>query len=856
MVSEREPSSSARGTFHHPYTPYPIQLTLMQAIYDCIDKNQVGIFESPTGTGKSLSLLCSSLTWLRDHKRNIFNDQTGIDNGGTDDEPDWMREHVQKERKQHFLKRRKQLEEKLQAVRDRERKVRERAEGEPDRKRRKLDKHASDQVDDEERFVLDDYDSDDGAKSKRKQDDKLDLSAETRAMMQKLGMVLENKTEQGEIEDELKIFVCSRTHSQLSQMVGELRRIKIPSSFPLDDATGETGQDYPIEEIKQLSLGSRRNLCIHEKVSKLSNQTAINERCLELQDSKTPADQRCPHLPNKENEALALDFQHYALAKIRDIEDLGTLGKKIGVCPYYAARPAVQPSEIVTLPYPLLLQKSAREAVGLDLTDQVIIIDEAHNLMDAILGIYTTEISLAHLQLAKEQLMAYLQKFRMRLKGKNRVYVTQVVRLLDSLIGYLSKIQSQSKETAGTVSSNELLNGKGVDQIDLYKLMTYLQESKLARKVQGYGLHQKEQNEKQQATVQRSQKVDRPADTVPVLQHLQNFIMALTNPEAEGRFFYTSSTSPADTKLRYLLLDPSEHFRDVVESARSVILTGGTMSPMDDYIHQLFPYLPSEKLTTLSCGHVIPASNLFVSAITTSASGTDFDFTFNSRNNTSMIQELGETLISMTKSIPDGVVIFFPSYSYLDVVIKNLKQSPLWSDLEAVKPMFLDSQNADTDATLSAYTAAINSSRPNKGAILMSVIGGKLSEGINFSDALGRCVMVIGLPYPNPNAPEWKARMEYIEAKAATVGGRSYVRGQASREFAENVCMRAVNQAIGRAVRHKDDWAGIVLFDKRYAGLRIRGKLPGWIRESLRSVAPFRVVERGMRDFYGGKAGR
>jgi len=766
-----------------------------------------------------------------------------------------MREHVQKERKQHFLKRRQQLEEKLQAVRDRERKIRERAEGEPDRKRRKLDKHASDQVDDEERFVLDDYDSDDGAKPKRKQDDKLGLSAETRAMMQKLGMVLEEKTEQGEIEDELKIFVCSRTHSQLSQMVGELRRIKIPSSFPLDDATEETGQDYPIEEIKQLSLGSRRNLCIHEKVSKLSSQTAINEKCLELQESKTPADQRCPHIPNKENENLALEFQHYALAKIRDIEDLGMLGKKIGICPYYAARPAVQPSEIVTLPYPLLLQKSAREALGLDLKDQVIIIDEAHNLMDAILGIYTTEISLAHLQLAKDQLMAYLQKFRMRLKGKNRVYVTQVVRLLDSLIGYLSKAQNQSKDAAGTVSSNELLNGKGVDQIDLYKLMTYLQESKLARKVQGYGSHQKEQIEKQQVVVPRGQKMERPVDTVPVLQHLQNFILALTNPEAEGRFFFTSSSSPADTKLRYLLLDPSEHFRDVVESARSVILTGGTMSPMDDYIHQLFPYLPLEKLTTLSCGHVIPSSNLFVSAITTSATGADFDFTFSSRNNASMIRDLGETLLSMTKSIPDGVVIFFPSYGYLEVVVTNLKQSSLWSKLEAVKPIFLDSQSADTDAILTAYTASINASRHNnQGAILMSVIGGKLSEGINFSDALGRCVMLVGLPYPNPNSPEWKARTEYIESKAASVGGRSYVRDQASREFAENVCMRAVNQAIGRAVRHKDDWAGIVLFDKRYAGQRIRGKLPGWIKESLRPVGSYASTEKDMIGFYRRKA--
>jgi chromosome transmission fidelity protein 1 len=45
--------------------------------------------------------------------------------------------------------------------------------------------------------------------------------------------------------------------------------------------------------------------------------------------------------------------------------------------------------------------------------------------------------------------------------------------------------------------------------------------------------------------------------------------------------------------------------------------------------------------------------------------------------------------------------------------------------------------------------------------------------------------------------------------------------------------MRAVNQAIGRAIRHKGDWASILLFDARYAQQRVQTKLPGWIKESL-----------------------
>ena len=36
-------------------------------------------------------------------------------------------------------------------------------------------------------------------------------------------------------------------------------------------------------------------------------------------------------------------------------------------------------SQLVTLPYNLLLQKTAREALGIDLLNQIVIIDEAHS---------------------------------------------------------------------------------------------------------------------------------------------------------------------------------------------------------------------------------------------------------------------------------------------------------------------------------------------------------------------------------------------------------------------------------------------------------------------------------------------
>ena len=52
-------------TFPFPYPqPYGIQTQLMTQLWKTIENARLGIFESPTGTGKSLSIICGSVHWL------------------------------------------------------------------------------------------------------------------------------------------------------------------------------------------------------------------------------------------------------------------------------------------------------------------------------------------------------------------------------------------------------------------------------------------------------------------------------------------------------------------------------------------------------------------------------------------------------------------------------------------------------------------------------------------------------------------------------------------------------------------------------------------------------------------------
>ena len=132
-------------------------------------------------------------------------------------------------------------------------------------------------------------------------------------------------------------------------------------------------------------------------------------------------------------------------------------------------------------------------------------------------------------------------------------------------------------------------------------------------------------------------------------------------------------------------------------------------------------------------------------------------------------------------------------------------------------------------------------------------MNGKLSEGINFSNELGRGVFVVGLPYPNIHELEVKENIaSYTAARMEEDTSLDKQRLQA--EFLENACMRVVNQSIGntdmselqnnyliiiflgRAIRHKDDYAAMFLIDERFSRESVKAKLPDWLMRGSSSV--------------------
>ncbi|KAK1593517.1 DNA repair helicase [Colletotrichum navitas] len=883
VIGDTELSVPDGIDFNHPYTPYDVQTDFMRAAYGVLQRGngQVGILESPTGTGKSLSLICASLTWLRNQRVEEHEASLKVNMDDFKDEPGWIVEQMLRRKREELARTWEEREKKLEQIRQKEKAVEARS-----AKRRRFDEGPSgpklrgaDQDDDE--WLLDEAD----ASGPTDGDAMSGLSKETKDILTRFGLgSLKAEQEEDRIADGIKIYYTSRTHSQLTQFIHELRRPTFPSSIPPSVVQGQSkGEHAAKEPVKHLPLSSRQKLCINPSVARLGTLSAINDRCSELQKPKSK--DKCPYTLKEDNVSQTHQFRDTAHATLPDIEDLYHLGKKLSVCPYYASRAAVAGAEIITLPYPLLLQKNARDALGIKLEGNVVIVDEAHNIMDAVANVYASEIKLSELKQARQMLGVYVRRFGKKLKGENRVMVGQVGRVIEGLSEWMDG-QSKLKSTQGIVDSKVLLRCKGVDQINLFRLVQYIQESKLAYKIESYVAHVEEE------AAGASHGKPSSRSSAPVLHTLSSFLISLTNLSSEGRIFYEKlATDPPDIQLSYLLLSPTHAFSSIATSARAVILAGGTMSPFNDYKSHLFPYLPESKLTTLSCGHVIPPSNLCVWTLAGPEPGPNrdinstFEFSFQRRGEASTKSNLGMAILNMCNVVPDGVVVFFPSYGYLEEVVTAWKgvgpprnsqvqngATSIWDRLQQRKAVFSETRGGSSDEVLEAYSRAIlgDGSEPNsgaaakrRGALLLSVVGGKMSEGINFSDRLGRCVIIVGLPYPNINSPEWKAKTEYIETTTVQrltdpLGTAKMPREeaaavakQAARDFYENACMRAVNQSIGRAIRHQGDYAAIVLVDRRYGTDRIREKLPGWIRGGLNGESH----EKGLPQLMGALSG-
>lgn len=127
--------------------------------------------------------------------------------------------------------------------------------------------------------------------------------------------------------------------------------------------------------------------------------------------------------------------------------------------------------------------------------------------------------------------------------------------------------------------------------------------------------------------------------------------------------------------------------------------------------------------------------------------------------------------------------------------------------------------------------------------MFIAVCRGKLSEGIDFLDNAARCVVVAGIPYPLLTDPRIVTKRDYLDRKFAH--GKSKLNGNGWYKL--QAC-RAVNQAIGRVIRHAGDFGAIILLDERYNTHKV--EVSKWLNSRKRLYTHFPELERDLQAFF------
>lgn len=670
-------------------------------------------------------------------------------------------------------------------------------------------------------------------------------------------------------KDKLRVVYCTRTVVEMSKTMEELRRL----------VAHWEKEGVALRPLLAVSQSARKNMCIEENVSRLTYGSEVDAACRAATAPWTPAGQRCSFLANLEENNMRLP------SGVHSMDDIRRWGRENGCCPYYATREAIRNADIVVHSYMYLIDPKVSDVVMQHLTSNTIVVmDEGHNVDDVCIEAYSMIISRGDAHQAREQNMPELSERVERVRQTNRQRLQdEYDRLVSGLAlaqlahpqprgrgagagagatGTAGVGQPQQQQQHARALPDDLANEAIPGNLrQASHFLTFLQRcvdfiwrvigrmtqpqiadplvflTKMKEECSIDLRHLRFTSERLRVLLNtleisdpyRFRHVALIADFVAVLsthykddRHDRPGFAVISEP------FDPENPSIPDPVLRLTCLDASLAVRKVFSTFRSVVLTSGTLHPLEMYpkILGFQPVIARSFPMTLSrnciCPVIVTRSADQTNLLMTEDLSSSYNVRIDAAAQQSVTKAYAMFLLDLAKATPDGIVCFFTGYRYMSEVVLDWERSGFLTTLSAHKLIFIETQGvSETSTALANYRHACDIGR---GAIFFSIARGKIAEGIDFDRHYGRAVVVFGVPYLPPDDRSLKERMRWMEQCL----------GIPDAEFRTFDAVRQASQCIGRVLRNKTDYGMMILVDRRWAIGEKRRKLPIWIQNCIK----------------------
>ncbi|CAD6893247.1 unnamed protein product [Tilletia laevis] len=616
-------------------------------------------------------------------------------------------------------------------------------------------------------------------------------------------------------------------------------------------AKGKWASKHKLEPFLAVGLSSRKNLCVHPEVSRERRGKVVDARCRDMTNawvcSKGREDPGSVELCTYHEELGKLQPGEMLPQGVWTLEEIKEMAKEEGICPYFAIRRSLAFVDVIIYSFHYLLDPKVADQVSKEMSkDAIVVFDEAHNIDNVCIESLSIDLTRPMLDSAFRSINQLADKV-------DEVKRTDASKLQDEYAKLVEGLQAQADARNGVngaesimtnpVLPDDLLSEAIPGNIRraehfvafLRRFVEYLKTRMRVLHVVAETPASFLQHLKDITYIERkplrfcAERLRMLVSTLELtrldeyasLQKVAAFATLVATYDKGFLLilepFETENATVPNPIFHFTCLDASLAIAPVFERFSSVVITSGTISPLDMYPKML----KFETVVQESYAMTLTRSCFLPMVITRGSDQVSISSRFEVRNDPAVVRNYGNILIEFAKAVPDGIVAFFPSYLYMESIVAAWHDMGILEEAWKYKLIFIETPDApETSIALENYRRACDNGR---GAILLSVARGKVSEGIDFDHNYGRAVIMFGVPYQYTESRILKARLEFL---------RDNYRIREN-DFLTFDAMRHAAQCVGRVLRGKTDYGLMVFADKRFAKADKRQKLPKWIAQQI-----------------------